>query len=616
MKHNKVFRILALAVVLSLLMLAIPATPALAAVSMTLSPDDGPPGTLIVVTGTGFTASTAGEAWFDSDGDSIRDTGEPYDSFMTDGSGNIPAGVTLTVPIEPRGYYYVRVEVPYDTTADADASASFEITPEIELDDSSGNVGDTITVDGYGFYDSATVTIYYDGDSVGTDYTDSDGTFDDFTFTVPDSTKGTHTVKARDSAGYSPTVTFTVSPEITISSSSGAVGDTITVSGTGFAASSDITIYFDGDEVDITGGDDDTDSDGSFSGATFTVPETSRGSYTIKAKDDDNNYDTATFTVAQKITIDPTNGFSGITVTVTGTGFKASYTITIKYNNYPVTTVPTTVTTNSTGYFSATFVVPASLAGTYVVEASDGTNTATANFVSTTDATISQTTTTAAPGYVGMQLTITGTGFKASSTITITYTSTPVVFTTTSLADGSFTYVLTIPPSTGGSHTITVTDGAVTKIFDFYMELNAPPVPLLLLPLIDEKAKAEASFEWNPVSDVSPASSPVTYDLQVAADATFTTLLVNKTGLTTPAYTLLEEEKLESTSKEEPYYWRVRAVDAASNASDWSYASTFYVGFTFEFTGWVVYVTMALIAVAFFFLGLWLGRRARGGAVF
>ncbi|MCK4368742.1 MAG: IPT/TIG domain-containing protein [Dehalococcoidales bacterium] len=612
MKHNKVFRILALAVVLSLLMLAIPATPALAAALMTLSPDDGPPGTLIVVTGTGFTASTAGEAWFDSDGDSIRDTGEPYDSFMTDGSGNIPAGVTLTVPIEPRGYYYVRVEVPYDTTADADASASFEITPEIELDDSSGNVGDTITVDGYGFYDSATVTIYYDGDSVGTDYTDSDGTFDDFTFTVPDSTKGTHTVKARDSAGYSPTVTFTVSPEITISSSSGAVGDTITVSGTGFAASSDIIIYFDGSSV----GTDNTDSDGSFSGATFNIPETSRGSHTIKAKDDDNNYDTATFTVAQKITIDPTNGFSGITVTVTGTGFKASYTITIKYNNYPVTTVPTTVTTNPTGYFSATFNVPASMAGTYVVEATDGTNTATANFVSTTDATISQTTTTAAPGYVGMQLTITGTGFKASSTITITYTSTPVVFTTTSLADGSFTYVLTIPPSTGGSHTITVTDGAVTKIFDFFMELNAPPTPTLTLPLTGEKAKAEASFEWDPVSDVSPASSPVTYDLQVAADATFTTLLVNKTGLTTPAYTLLEEEKLESTSKEEPYYWRVRAVDAASNASDWSYASTFYVGFTFEFTGWVVYVTMALIAVAFFFLGLWLGRRARGGAVF
>jgi len=611
MKNNRLFRTLALAVILSLLMLAIPATPALAAASIALYPDDGPPGEVITVDGSSFTVSTAGYVWFDSDIDGNRDTGEPYVSVTTTATGALPAGVTLTVPTVPRGTYEVQADIPSGSTIEA--YDIFTVTPEIELSASSGNVGDTLTVSGSGFKASSTVTIYYDGGSVGTDTTNATGTFTGFTFTVPDSDKGTHTVKGKDTVGFSPTVNFTVLPEITINPTSGAVGDTVTVSGTGFAANSDIIIYFDTASV----GTDGTDSDGSFSGATFTVPETSRGSHTIKAKDEDNNYDTATFTVAQKIAIGPTSGASGITVTVTGTAFGANKTVTIKYNNSPVTTVPTTVTTNSTGYFSATFVVPASLAGTYVVEASDGTNTTTANFVSTTDATISQTTTTAAPGYVGMQLTITGAGFKASSTITITYASTPVVFTTASLADGSFTYVLTIPPSTGGSHTITVTDGAVTKIFDFFMELNAPPIPALTLPLTGEKAKSEASFEWTPVSDVSPASGPVTYDLQVAADATFTTFLVNKTGLTTSAYTLLEEEKLESTSKEEPYYWHVRAVDAASNASPWTGASTFYVGFSFpEITGWLMYVIMAAIAVVFFFLGLWLGRRAGGGAEF
>jgi len=598
MKKNKLFRILAMAVILALLMIAIPATPALAA-SMTLSASSGPPGTAVTVTtGTGFTVNGSGCVWFDIDGDYIRDSGEPYLSATVSG-GNLSAPGTITVPTVPRGTYAVVVSVPCDPTYDA--AASFTVTPEIELDESSGNVGDTITVDGYGFNDSATVTIYYDGESVGTDYTDDDGTFE-FTFTVPDSTKGTHTVRARDSY-YSPTVNFTVSPEVTISSSSGAVGDTITVSGTGFAASSDIIIYFDGSIVDT----DDTNADGSFSGATFNVPETSRGSHTIKAKDEDNNYDTATFTVAQKITIDPTNGSSGITVTVTGTSFKASYTITIKYNGTTVATSPTTVTTNSTGYFSATFTVPASMAGTYEVEATDGTNTATADFVSTTDATISQTTTTAAPGYVGMTLTITGTGFTPSATVTVTYETTPVTLATVPTdASGNFTAPITIPPSLGGVHTITVSDGSVTKVFDFYMESTPPPTPQPQLPLLDGKLE-DGRFDWDDVIDLS---LPITYDLQIATDANFTDILVEHTGLTTSEYTLLESEELESTSEEEPYYWRVRAIDAASNVSGWTGAATFSVGFTFpEITGWLMYVIMAAIAVAFFFFGFWLGTR-------
>jgi hypothetical protein len=586
-------------------MVVIPATPALAAITFTLLPDDGPPGEVITVTGSGFTGSTGGVVWFDIDGDSVKDSGEPYDSFSTDVGGNIPAGVTLTVPTEPRGTYYVRADIP--TGLSAEAYATFTITPEIELSASSGNVGDTIKVDGHGFYDDATVTIYYDGESVGTDYTDGYGAFEDFTLLIPDSTEGTHKIKARDSADYSPEVNFAVLPEITLSSSSGAVGDTITVSGTGFAASSDITIYFDTASV----GTEDTNADGSFSGATFTVPETSQGSHTIKARDEDGNSDTVTFTVAQKIIIDPTSGSSGITVTVTGTAFGASKPITIKYDGTPVATSPATVTTNSTGYFSATFKVPASIAGTYVVEASDGTNTTTANFVSTTDATISQTTTVAAPGHVGMELSITGTGFAANSEVTVTYETTPVIlaiFPTD--ANGDFTALITIPASVGGAHTITVSDGSVSKVFDFVMESTPPGTPLLLLPLADEKAESKTGFDWEDVTDIS---EPVTYNLQVATDADFTNILVNKTGLTTSAYTLIEEEKLESTSQEEPYYWRVRAVDAASNASAWSYASTFYVGFIFEFTGWVVYVTMAVIAVGCFFLGLWLGRRRGGG---
>ena len=90
--------------------------------------------------------------------------------------------------------------------------------------------------------------------------------------------------------------------------------------------------------------------------------------------------------------------------------------------------------------------------------------------------------------------------------------------------------------------------------------------------------------------------------------------MLNKEGLTTSEYTLTEAEKLESTKKEAPYYWRLRAVDAASNASDWIGAGTFYVGFIFpEIKGWLLYGLIGAGALLLFFLGFWVGRRRDGG---
>lgn len=607
MKHSRFFRIMAAAVILALLMMVIPATPALAVATTSLSPTSGPTGTLLTIYGDGFAPNNNGYVWFDSDDDGVRDTGEPFDTFMTTGTGDIPVGTILTVPEIARGSYDVLVDVPIGSSTEG--LAAFAVTPEITTNVSSGHVGDTITVDGTGFLASATVTIYYDTTSVGVDSTNSYGTFDNFTFTVPASVKGTHTIRGKDTTVYSPTVNFIVSPKITISPTSGAVGDTVTISGTGFATSSSITISFDAVSQTTTS----TNSSGTFSATTFTVPSTLRGSHTVKARDASANYATATFTVSAKITIDPTSGPSGTPVTITGTGFGASRTITIKYNNVTVTTNPATVTTNPVGYFTATFTVPVGTAGTYEVEASDGTNTATADFESTTDATISQTTSAADPGNVGMSITITGVGFTPSATVTVTYATDPVVLATvTTGSTGNFTATFTIPPSVGGPHVITVSDGTITKVFDFFMEESPPPIAALQLPLVGEKADSETVFDWDPVDDVSPASNPVTYDLQVATSQSFssTSLLINETGLTQSTYTISAEDKLESTSQDEPYYWQVRAVDAASNASGWNETGSFYVGFSLEITGWLMYVIMAAIAVAFFFLGLWLGRRS------
>jgi hypothetical protein len=604
-KYNKLFRILALAVILSLLMLAIPATPALAQ-TILLSPISGTVGTTVTVTGTGFTDYTTVYILFDY-------------AFMV--SASVTGGTFSTSFTVPSGATAGQAIVTVRTLPEPDqgsliAQASFTVTArQISISAYSGYVGDTVTVSGTGFNANLPVTIYFDATSRGTVTANTTGAFSGFTFTVPESYRGTHMVKGTDASGNYATVDFTTLQKITVTPASGAVGDTVTINGTGFAASSSVTFYF--DDVSV-GTATYTNSNGSFTNNTFTIPSTSRGSHTIKAQDASGNYAIATFTVAHKITITPTSGVSGISVTVSGTGFGANRPITIKYNNNLVTTTPASITTDANGSFSASFTVLASIAGTYKVDATDGTNTASANFVSTTDATISQTTSEAAPGYVGMPLTITGTGFKPNATVTVTYTSDPVTLATVPTdANGNFSVKVTIPPSAGGSHAITVTDGYTTKQFTFVMESTAPAIPPPLLPMMGVKAKSKAQFDWEDVTkDVKGAderSTPVTYTLQIATDADFKTILLKKEGLTTSAYTLTDAEKLKSTKKEAPYYWRLRAVDAASNASDWTGAGTFYVGFIFpEIKGGLLYGLIGAGALLLFFLGFWVGRRGGG----
>ena len=85
---------------------------------------------------------------------------------------------------------------------------------------------------------------------------------------------------------------------------------------------------------------------------------------------------------------------------------------------------------------------------------------------------------------------------------------------------------------------------------------------------------------------MSDDSLPVTYTLQIATSEDFTSasIVLKKAGLTSSEYTVTESEELESRSKEEPYYWRVKAVDGASNESAWSGERAFYVGSS----GWTV----------------------------
>jgi hypothetical protein len=405
---------------------------------------------------------------------------------------------------------------------------------------------------------------------------------------------------------------------ISIDPDKGVVGTEVEIEGSGFEDDESITVKFGGSTVAIESGDDETDSRGDFS-CTILVPESTAGDHdiTVRVGSDDGE---AEFTVEPDIDIDPEEGTVGDTITVNGTGFAKSDDITINFDGDAVD-ITGDDETGSSGSFEAAFNVPEVGPGTYDVEVEDDSNnSASATFSITTDVSISPTTSVNSPGYVGMEVTISGSGFKASSEITITYASEPVVYYTTSESDGSFSYTFDAPPSTGGEHTITASDGTSSMSVTFVMESTPPVTPQPLLPYMDSKAGSQAEFDWEDVTqDISGAdepSLPITYELQIATDENFTNKLVNKTGLTTSEYKLTEEEALESTGSEAPYCWRIRSVDAASNASEWTGAGKFTVGFIFgfpELTGWVLYVLIAVGAIVFFFIGLLVGRRVAGG---
>lgn len=131
--------------------------------TISANPSSGPTGTIIIISGGGFAASTAGNVWFDSNGNGGQDTDEPSSSVTTTATGAIPSGVLVTAPAVVEGIYQVLADIP--TGNPVETSAIFTITPPaISLNPDSGVSGTVITVTGGGFAASATGNVWFDTD--------------------------------------------------------------------------------------------------------------------------------------------------------------------------------------------------------------------------------------------------------------------------------------------------------------------------------------------------------------------------------------------------------------------------------------------------------------------
>jgi len=474
------------------------------------------------------------------------------------------------------------------------AAASISLSP------TSGRVNTILTVTGSGF--TAGTFVQIDFNYSPKQYVQLMGSETTFSvsFKVPNVSPGTYLVRAVDGAALTliASVYFTViSASIEIDPEDGTVDTEVEIDGADFNASEDITIEYDGDDIDIAEGDDDTDSNGDFS-CIIIIPESAAGEHTITVTGDDSDAtDEAEFTVEPAVSISPTEGAAGTSVTINGTGFKEDDDITISFG---ATEISTAIETDSNGSFSGTFTVPTKSKDTYKVKASDGTNKESDDFTVTAGASLDTTT-----GNVGSSLTISGTGFIASGTIIAKYGDAQIATTTTN-ANGAFSVTFDVPASQYGDHTITVSDGINTKQFTFTMESVPPEVPALLLPEDNIKVEAGVSFDWEDVED----DSGVTYTFQIASDKGFTSIVLEKESLTDSEYTLPEETELKSAKKDAPYYWRVKALDGASNEGEWTTSRSFYSGFQWpEMKGWLLYLLIGVGAVLIGLFGFWIGRR-------
>jgi hypothetical protein len=217
-------------------------------------------------------------------------------------------------------------------------------------------------------------------------------------------------------------------PTGSLSATSGAVGDRITVSGTDAdTPGAPINIYWEN-----TGGillaTTFAAGDGTYS-ASVTIPDAIAGSHFIIVQDIIPSTLSLPFTITPSITLTPTRGIPGDTVTVAGSGFNSSSTqsargnVTITFFNATGTTifsrVVAAVNTTSTGNFSVTFTVPAVDYGAYTVSAADQSlpapNTATATFTVGASIIISPTS-----GASGTVVSLTGRGFSRIAGLRVT----------------------------------------------------------------------------------------------------------------------------------------------------------------------------------------------------
>ncbi len=529
--------------------------------AISVTPTGGSSGSSVTVTGTGFAAGEMGIV-VTFDGTLVSTVPASPTADATTGGWT----ATFSTPASASGTHTIGARGAITTTI---TTTTFTVTPVISINPTSGSSGSSVTVSGTGFAASETgITVTYDGNTVSSGNSANTIGVWSATFAVPASASGSHTIDAYGSTTLAADVTnlgFTVGSGISINRTSGMPGSSIAVTGAGFAAGeTGITIIYDGNTV---ASGISASASGGWS-TTFTVPTSASGAHAIDARGAITLATTVAdvvFTVTPIIFISATGGSSGSSVTVSGAGFAASETgITVTYDG---NAVASGTSASTLGVWSATFVVPASAAGSHSIKTygslTPTTSVSEVSFSITPSLSISP-----ISGNVGTTIDITGSGFAANSAIRFIYDDKEISLGgAITDASGSFSKSIAAPKCQGGTHNIKIMDAQKNESrATFVMESIPPAAPRPLSPGDGERVgilgDIRPTFKWSVVTD----PSGVTCTLQVDTNPDFSQPILEKADLPGTQYILTAADALPQGE----YYWRIKAVDGASNESAWS----------------------------------------------
>ncbi|HEY42134.1 MAG TPA: hypothetical protein G4O18_09835 [Dehalococcoidia bacterium] len=478
--------------------------------------------------------------------------------------------------------------------------------PLISLSPTYGAAGTRVEVSGTNFdsYVGDYLSVYFDDQLIPSSpvMVSAPGQFTVY-FDVPDYvTPGTVIVSVKGPFGSILAETYFTIPtaEIELSVTSATIGATVEATGWGFYADRYINFVFAYDSKEISLGSTLSDPTGQYQHE-FAVPTGPAGVHQVIARDDEGNLAVTGLEIVPSVVVSPASGVYEDTIEIEGIGFSSGSPVTIYLGTTPIAYGES----NTIGSFEGTFNVPELALGVYNLWIVDE-NGYTAQFQFSITAGIWLNLTA---GHISAPVIISGTGYAVGVTVSIYYDDVRVALAT---ADefGSFSATFEVPPGVSGEHTVTASAGSVTRQLVFAVESTPPLAPRRLQPTLNNEELPPAGFIWELVDD---DSQPVTYTLQIAKEVQFEDVLVEKTGLVAPQYALSGADRLPSSKEGAPYYWRVKAVDAASNEGEWSTVGSFYWT-SFSLPLWTIIVLIAAGVLIIGFLVYWMiRRRARYG---
>jgi hypothetical protein len=454
---NMIKLLVVLAMVCSLV--AIAAAPASAALGIALSTNTGAVGTSVTITATDFAPNTILTTKFDGAVVTTAPT-----TVTADAGGD--ATFAMAIPAATAGAHTISVTDGVNT-----ASATFTVLQKVAITSPAtkqGPVGTSVTVAGTGFSGAGvTADVTIGGLPLASGVAvDSNGSFT-ATGTVPSLTSGDKTVSASDGAGNIADVTdtFKVTPTLSVSPNSGLPGVEVALSGSGWPASSTVTITFAGGSAqNFT-----STSTGALS-ATYQIPvAATAGVKTIVGTSGTFTASTTFTVVARTLTLTPNSGPRGTTVLITGSNMTPGGTIAagdLQFKGNAWNTAVINIDSAGT-LFPTTLAVPANSTdapvGANTVQATDSGGLIAYGTFTVTRPTISVSPET---GPRNSSLTITGAGWLAGATVTLTfnYTNTLGAAASTSITtipdgNGNIAAAMNVPADAkAGEHSIAATD--------------------------------------------------------------------------------------------------------------------------------------------------------------